>query len=152
ALRLDGVVTLVDAVSGEAALDAHEEAVRQVAMADRLLITKTDLQPDFSSLAARLAMLNPAAPISSLAGTAATAGLLSCGLYDPASKAANVRRWLGEAAHEAEPDHLHAQHGDHDHRHHHRHDSRVRSLSLTHDGPLPFSAVETFLDLLLSTH
>ncbi|HXZ14375.1 MAG TPA: GTP-binding protein, partial [Roseiarcus sp.] len=41
--RLDGVVTLVDAVNGDATLDAHEEAVKQAAVADRIVVTKTDL-------------------------------------------------------------------------------------------------------------
>ena len=41
--RLDGVVTVVDAVNGEATLDAHAEAVKQAAVADRIVLTKTDL-------------------------------------------------------------------------------------------------------------
>src|SRR6187431_2469978 len=41
--RLDGVVTVVDAVNGMATLDAHIEAVKQVAVADRIVLTKTDL-------------------------------------------------------------------------------------------------------------
>src|SRR6478736_3151837 len=41
--RLDGVVTLVDAVNGMATLDAHEEARRQVVAADRLVLTKAEL-------------------------------------------------------------------------------------------------------------
>ena len=41
--RLDGIVTVVDAVNAMASLDAHEEAVRQVAVADRIVLTKTDL-------------------------------------------------------------------------------------------------------------
>ncbi len=40
---LDGVVTLVDAVNGLSTLDNHRESVRQVAVADRLVLTKTDL-------------------------------------------------------------------------------------------------------------
>src|SRR3546814_15952114 len=44
--RLDGVVTTVDAVNGDSTLDNHEESVRQAAMADRLLLTKTDLVAD----------------------------------------------------------------------------------------------------------
>jgi len=43
--RLDGIITVVDAVNGPATLDAHEEAVKQVAVADRLVLTKTDLIP-----------------------------------------------------------------------------------------------------------
>ena len=41
--RLDGVVTVVDAVNGAATLDAHAEAVKQAAVADRIVLTKTDL-------------------------------------------------------------------------------------------------------------
>jgi G3E family GTPase len=37
--RVDGVVTLVDTVNGNATLDAHEEAVKQAAMADRLVLS-----------------------------------------------------------------------------------------------------------------
>src|SRR5580698_9182466 len=65
--RLDGIVTVVDAVNGSGTLDAHAEAVKQVAVADRLVLTKTDLlttpagQPVLRELRARLRALNPAA-------------------------------------------------------------------------------------------
>jgi G3E family GTPase len=42
--RLGNVVTTVDAVTGGSTLDCHREAVRQVAIADHLLVTKTDLE------------------------------------------------------------------------------------------------------------
>ena len=42
--RLDGIITVVDAVNGAATLDAHPEAVKQAAVADRLVLTKTDLR------------------------------------------------------------------------------------------------------------
>ena len=41
--RLDGVIAVVDAVNGAATLDEHMEAVKQVAVADRIVLTKTDL-------------------------------------------------------------------------------------------------------------
>ncbi len=62
--RLDGVVTLVDAVNGSGVLDRHAEAVKQVAVADRLVLTKTDLpgaEDDAGALRARLSALNPTA-------------------------------------------------------------------------------------------
>jgi G3E family GTPase len=158
AFRLDGVVTMVDAVNGAATLDAHVEAVRQAAVADRIVITKTDLVADKSELAAlhaRLRQLNPGAPLLD-AGKAGISELFDCGLYNPATKSADVRRWLGEAADEHDHDHDHDHHHGHDHHdhahHHHRHDSRVRTDTLVHDGPLPFSSIEMFLDLLRSTH
>jgi G3E family GTPase len=153
ALRLDGVITTVDAVNGEATLDAHVEAVKQVAVADRILLTKTDLatgEAELAALRARLRQINPSAPLLDSGEDATGAALLECGLYDPATKTADVRRWLGEEAMHAEHHHHHA---DHDHHHHdHRHDSRVKSFTLVHEGPVPFSAMEMFLDLLRSTH
>lgn len=152
AFRLDGVIAVVDAVNGEAALDAHVEAVKQAAVADRIVITKTDLVEDgrgVDALRLRLRGLNPSAPLLDVADPATGgATLFDCGLYNPATKSADVRRWLGE---EAAHDHGHDHHEHHHHDGHHRHDSRVRSHTLVHDGPVPFSAIEMFLDLLRST-
>src|SRR5262245_54457213 len=67
--RLDGVVTVVDAVNGASTLDQHAEAVKQAAVADRLVLTKTDLVTTPERRAAAVALrqrlhaLNPAAPI-----------------------------------------------------------------------------------------
>lgn len=62
---LDAVLVTVDALAGPATLDAQYEAVQQVAMADRILLTKTDLatDPALGSLRARLRAINPGAPI-----------------------------------------------------------------------------------------
>ena len=60
-LRLGRVVTLVDAVEGASTLDRFAEAARQVAVADALVVSKTDLAPFGPALAARLDALNPAA-------------------------------------------------------------------------------------------
>jgi G3E family GTPase len=62
-LRLDRVVTTIDAVLGEGTLDRHPEAVAQAAVADLLLLTKTDMAPAPDTLVQRLASLNPLAPI-----------------------------------------------------------------------------------------
>ena len=62
AYRLDGIVTVVDAVNGMAQLDAQPEAVRQVAVADRIVLSKTDLV-DPPELRDRLRRLNPGAPL-----------------------------------------------------------------------------------------
>src|SRR5205807_576932 len=60
-LRLGRVVTVVDAVAGAATLERFAEAARQAAVADALVISKTDLAPFGEALAARLDALNPAA-------------------------------------------------------------------------------------------
>ena len=152
AYRLDGVIALVDAVNGQSTLDAHVEAVKQVAVADRIVLTKTDLvtgQEQLSSLRERLARINPAAPLlDARSNDAGVAALFDCGLYNPATKTADVRRWLGEeAAHAA-----HHADGHHHHDHDHRHDARVKTFTLVHDQPIAFSTIEMFLDLLRSAH
>jgi len=163
--RLDGVVATVDAINGAATLDAHPEAVKQVAVADRLVLTKTDLVDtqeriaERDALLTRLRALNPAAPILDAAkGEATPAALLSAGLYDPARKIPDVKTWLAaEAYAEAGHEHSHAHghtHG-HDHGHHHdpnRHDDRIRAFSLTSDKPIPGGTLEMFLELLRVTH
>jgi G3E family GTPase len=62
-LRLDGIITVVDALFGMRGLDEHEEVAKQVALADRIVLTKTDLCDDTAGLLGRLAALNQAAPV-----------------------------------------------------------------------------------------
>lgn len=149
--RLDGVITVVDAVSGDATLDAHVEAVKQVAVADRIVLSKTDLldtperRRGKDALIARLHALNPAAPILDAAADEATpARLLACGLYDPERKIPDVARWLAAEAY-AEASHHH----QHDVN---RHDERIRAFAFTADAAIPSAMLEMFLDLLRSVH
>jgi G3E family GTPase len=152
--RLDGLVTTVDAVNGNGTLDRHQEAVKQAAMADRIVLTKTDMAAasDMELLRARLKTLNPGAVILDAAkGEAKAAALLNAGLYDSERKIPDVKRWLAEAAVE-EAEHGHHHHdGEHEH-HHHHHDDKIRTFSLASEKPIPFSTIEMFLDLLRATH
>lgn len=152
--RLDGLVTTVDAVNGAGTLDRHQEAVKQAAMADRIVLTKTDLAEtsDVESLRARLKTLNPGALILDAAkGQAKADALLNAGLYDPVRKIPDVKRWLAQAAvEEAEHEHHHHD-GEHEH-HHHHHDDKIRTFSLASEKPIAFSTIEMFLDLLRATH
>ena len=147
--RLQAVVTLVDAMVGDVTLDAQMEAVKQVAMADRLVLTKRDLVTDSDALAAlkaRLAALNPGAPILDAAAGEATASRLIEGVsYDPAARGADAAAWLAAEAVEA-----------HHHGHHHhdvnRHDDRIWAFCLRYPHPVPPMAVSLFLELLRSAH
>src|SRR6266568_160877 len=78
-LRLGRVVTLVDAVTGAATLDRFAEAARQAAVADALVVSKTDLAPFGPELAARLDALNPGAERIIRAETANPAEVLFAG-------------------------------------------------------------------------
>ena len=153
--RLDGVITVVDAFNGSATLDAHMESVKQVAVADRIVLAKTDLvdtpvrRQAKDELLARLHALNPAAAILDVAAGEATAErLLGCGLFDPERKIPDVKRWLAAEAY------ADSGHGHH-HEHHHdpnRHDERIRAFTFATATPIPAATFEMFIDLVRSLH
>jgi len=140
--RLDGVIATVDLVNGDSQLTRQQEAVKQIAVADRLVLTKRDLVQDPAALAAleaRLHAINPAAP--RLAADAPVADLFNAGLYNPATKSMQVQEWLRAEAY-ARPHH-HDHGHDHHHHHHHdvnRHDDLIRAHCLMIDEPLEWGA------------
>lgn len=177
--ELDGVVTVVDAVNGLQTLDNHEEARKQAAVADRLIVSKKAMAEATDELEKNLRALNPRAVMMDAdSAEAGTAAVLVNGLYDPATKIADVGRWLqDEDAHEAHHDHDHGHdhdrdgdgdhHGHHHHDHHHlgdhghahqdphdvnRHDASIRSFSIVEEKPIDPMALEMFIDLLRSAH
>ncbi len=169
--RLDGVVTTVDGVNGASTLDNHEEAVKQAAVADRLLLTKVDIAdaPKLDELKHRLQHLNPgASAISITDGEIDPNAILNAGLYNPDTKTADVKRWLHEEAYEGSHDHGHHHHGhdhghDHGHEHEHehgngeqdphnvnRHDDRIKAFCMTFDEPMSWSTVAAAFDALVT--
>jgi len=151
--RLDAVVTTVDAVLGEGSLDRHFEAVRQAAVADRLVITKVDAAPPESikRLAERLAALNPGAEILRAAHGEVDAGaLLGVGLAGARVGAREVEGWLRSARYRpaapraetlvpgATPAAVH--------------DDRVASFVVRFEHPVSGEALWSALSSLIDTH
>jgi G3E family GTPase len=162
--RLDGVVTTVDAVNGMDQLDRQFESVKQAAVADRLVLTKTDLADAArrAALEARLRALNPAAPLLPVAhGAVAAEQLFNAGLYNPAEKSPDVARWLKEEAYaqQAAP-HDHPHHGPDDHHDHHhghdhaldvnRHDDHIRAFCLAYDRPIAWDKFVNWIEMLIT--
>ena len=161
--KLDGVVTLVDAVNGMATLDTHPEALRQVVAADRLVLTKTDIATDAEAVTAlrkRLGELNPGSAI--LSPEAPAEAIVGAGLYDIAARPGELRRWLAAETpddhhhdHEHHRDDAHGHH-HHGHGHHHhdvnRHDASIRAFTLTAETPIREATFDLFWTLLRSTH
>jgi G3E family GTPase len=156
--RLDGVITTIDAATGMATLDRQIESVKQAAVADRLLITKTDLvtSEETDALLERLCRLNPAAPsILALHGEVEPSRILDAGLYNPETKSLDVQRWLKAEAYEpsaGDREVHHEHHHAHAHGHIHdpnRHDEHIKAVCLVVDTPIPASAFDTWLGLLL---
>ncbi len=163
-LRLEGVITVVDGFNGMATLDAHPEAVKQVAVADRVVLTKLDLlegkegEDMLFAIIAKVRKLAPGARLlTTHRGEATAERLFNAGLYDPARKSADVQNWLSlEAVQKAERAAHRHQHGGHGEGHHHhdasRHDDSIRSFAFTDDNPISPQALELFLELLTSYH
>jgi len=145
--RLSAIVTTIDAINGMSTLDEQSESVKQAAVADRLVLTKTDLledEDDLAPLGSRLKALNPAAPqLIAAKDEASPEKLFDAGLYHPATKSPNVQRWLNEEAYKGKNHH-------HDQHHHdiNRHDERIEAFCLTRENPVSESAFQMFIELL----
>jgi len=175
--RLDGLVSVIDLANGLSTLDNHEEALKQAAMADCLVLTKADLATSEQSdaLRHRLHSINPAARrIEARNGSVEPEQITGFGLYRAEDRTPEVRGWLNAEAYEparrpndgpGEPEAEHAHthdhghgtrgHGDHhdpDHDHHHdvnRHDERIRARCFTIDRPIRAERLDAALELLL---
>jgi G3E family GTPase len=172
--KLDGVITVIDAVNGASTLDRHQEAVKQAAVADRLLLTKSDVAEATITLTDRLRHLNPAAPLIQVVnGEADPNELFNTGFYNPETKTADVAAWLKEEAyrdqeaieavghhHHHDHDHDHHDHDHHDHHghdhhghhdHHHdvnRHDDHIQAYCITRDKPISALAINSLMQIL----
>ena len=159
--RLESLVTTVDALYGEKQLDDHPEAVKQAAVADRIIITKSDLaeQSAIESLSSRLKTLNPGAEIiSAVMGRVSPNQLFNTALFDPKTKSLDVQGWLNEEAYFPRSDQSHGSveppesehhHGDHAHHGHdhevdvNRHDDHISSFCIYLEQPV---VKQRFLD------
>jgi G3E family GTPase len=137
--RLDGVITLVDAVQGRAQLASMPEAVKQAAVADRLVITKSDLakEPAIAELVQALAEINPTARrVIAVNGAVEPDLVLSVGLDRARVQPEAVERWLGP---------LHGADSGH---HHHTHD--ISTFTLWFEQPFERAVFERTIEVLTS--
>jgi G3E family GTPase len=137
---LDGVVTTVDAITGITTLDAHDASLRQAAVADRIVITKTDVPESRpAALIERLSKINPGASlIEVVRGAVAPSALFGCGLFDAARKIADVQGWLAQEAVEGAD-------SEHAHRHH---TSDITTFCIVRDEPVRAVTLALFLSAL----
>jgi G3E family GTPase len=138
--RLSGIITTIDAVNGAMQLGGFSEAVKQASMADRLIVTKTDLSdgPSVSALRARLRALNISAQIvesSEIVGDFHR--LLTDDIYDADGKFREAGQWKAEAIDE---------HAAHDHT------AGVQSFAAIFDRPLDWTAFGVWASMLLHRH
>jgi G3E family GTPase len=163
--RVASVLTLVDAVNWRGTSEQHDESVRQVALADKIRITKLDLIPGDrkeaeAGIRYQLRRINPSAEIDLVDWTpASVAELLTSQGFDAADPKADPRPWLSVEAHLASAeshadacehghhghDHSHHEHGSHSH-FNHLHDKAIESFVLTREAPLSRDELQFLLD------
>jgi G3E family GTPase len=155
--RIDGVLTTVDAVNGLETMNAHAEAVKQVAVADRVIVTKTDLIGDVepASLLVRISTLNPMAGIIfAREGDAAPAALNGASLET--SRYVEVVEWFERAGRAAGPSRFRAEAHDEicadphclNPRHSLSHGVDISTFCVTIDQPLRWGAFKQWLAYL----
>jgi G3E family GTPase len=139
--EFDGVLTLVDAVNGSTQLDHQPEALKQAAIADRLLVTKTDIAEvrNTDMLRQRLSQLNPGALMQSVnRGDIAPAMLFGAAIHSQARRD-DLARWLrDDAIAQAE------QHAAH------HHDDHIRAFCFYLDEPVSKMGMSAWLTALAS--
>ena len=149
---VDGVIATVDAVLGFRQLDEHEECLRQAAVADRLVLTKTDIaEPhEVAALHERLRAINPGAPvIEVIHGRLAAARLLDAGVFDLAAKNADVGAWLNQAAYDDE----HGAGGPSGHGPDtNRHGDGIEAFCLEAEAPLEMYRFVAWIERLFEAH
>jgi len=141
--RLGNVVTVVDAVNGATQLERHSESVKQAAIADRIVITKSAMTDEnaLPGLRSSLRRLNTAAPIVDLDREHLDPeALLTSDLYDQAGKQREIAGWMDGIAETGSDPH------DHDH------SDGVTSFCLWFDGPMEWTAFGIWMSMLLNRH
>ncbi len=158
AVRLDGIVTVADAATGAATLDAQFEAVSQVAMADLLVVSKTDLvsAADLKAYETRLEHINPTARIlHAVRGAVSAESLWGLGSISTASTSHALDDWLKPRAPEHAVDPMSNLSGLMPAKKidtietHSPHDDRIGSASIVLDDPIPEVAFDLWLDTLV---
>jgi G3E family GTPase len=141
--RLGNVITTVDAMNAMGQLDRQPESVKQVAVADRLVLTKTDLAAAaaIDLLIGRIRRINPVAALRCSADRDVDAqALLSPGTFD----GGGAGRWLAADFSHARGDH---QHGDRS-----RHGDDIRAVAFSLDDAIDWTMFGIWLTMLLNRH
>ncbi len=148
--RVTNVVTVVDALNWQNTSQKYEEALRQVALADDLLISKTDLVDEdaYEALALQLKAINPAAKISRVdLRTDAVAPLLMRKGFDAADAMADPSEWLSISNYEAYAEEKFKTDGVEDqHLPPHLNAKGIESFVFTRSNPLAREELQFLLD------
>ena len=143
---MGNIITVIDVPNGRHNIATYPESARQVAVADRIVITKTDIADPAATgdLMTLLSTINPTASVE-IADPDTTIGslIVTEDIYDLAARPADVRRWISAERY-------------HDHAHAPVQDANVhgaiRAVSVTYANSVSWSRFSTWLSLLVNRH
>lgn len=153
--RMDGVVTVVDAVNGPGTLDAQFEAVSQIAMSDLIILSKTDIAPAkaVASFAARLRNINATADIlHSVKGESTAARISGLNAMRNSATHGEVLTWMRGPGSDTDPlanisglaqDSPKTTSAS-------QHDDRIATASIVLDQPISDRVFDRWLETLIS--
>jgi G3E family GTPase len=136
--RLAAVIATVDALNGTSQLNEHAESVKQAALADRILVTKTDLASAgmVEALVSRLQEINPGAPLYRIArGEIEPELVLDAGLWNTQKQCVDLERWLNAGT-------------STERTYKRRHDAQIETCCFTWEHPLRFEAFTDAVEAL----
>jgi G3E family GTPase len=144
--RLDAVVVTIDSEYGLQQLESHAEARKQAAVADVLLLTKTDLSApeSLSALKEKLIEINPGATQHKIVhGQIEPDYIIDVGLFDPAGKRAEPQRWLRAPLQSLLPKGMFAQKS---------HVNEISSFTVTLPSPINWRDLKPIILKLCQSH
>jgi len=145
---LDGVITVVDSINGDTTFNTHEEAIKQTAFADVIILSKTDItnKETVNFLIKRIRNINPKVDvIKSNKKNLPVAKLLGLNDYNPQNKDWKVRKWL-EIEKIKSSNHL-SNHHEHDVN---RHGDNIETFAMVTSIPVSMTSLNFFLEILMS--
>ncbi len=146
---LDGIVVTVDILAGLNTLNNHVEAVKQISVADRLLLTKSDIvhPKEIEMICDRVNKINPGAKqVLVQNGQVDPNFILNVGLFNSIDDAQRLIKWLNVESFYHDHKHDHAEHHEHHRGNEHdlnRHNDNIRAFCFTLEKPIQ---KETLMD------
>lgn len=158
-VRLANIVTTVDAIFGAQQIETHKESLRQAAIADRLVLTKTDIAtPDQCAITkSRINQINPMATVlDSNESEVLWSMLFDIDPFNPETKSKEVQAWLNKLPNISTVEDHHHERANENHHHYHEkfHDEEdsIQTFSIRTEKPLDWTAFAIWLSALVYRH
>ena len=148
AYKFDGIITMVDVINGDKTFNNHLESIKQVAFANKVILSKVDLgdAKKIENLIKRISRINSKASIiKSKKGLLPIKEFYGLNDYQPNTESWDIRKWLSEVKDKDKRSHNHGHHHDIN-----RHNENIKSFSLVTHKPVSITSLNFFLELVSS--